>query len=80
MFVKANIMAGEVEEATWCKSFSAPNVKVIGQGSFQGASNLETIHFASATHIQEDAFMSSDIVSIYFPNVIQIDADAFVGC
>ena len=66
--------------ADWLTSFSAPNVKRIGDFSFPFLGNLSTVNFPSATEIGRGTFLESGLVSAHFPQVATIEVGAFMGC
>jgi len=65
----------------WLKSFSAPNVKKIGNSAFLCCPELASVDFPSATVIGVEAFsFCKNLTTVSFPNVTTIMEDAFRAC
>ena len=65
----------------WLKSFSAPNVKYIGEGAFAFCENLILVDFPLATTIENWGFaFCENLISISFPLVTFIGYAAFGAC
>jgi len=68
-------------QALWLKNFSAPNVKNIGNHTFQSCENLISVDFPLAEKIGEYAFLfCGKLITINFPVAITIGESAFLGC
>ena len=70
--------------ANWLKSFSAPNVKTIGNKAFMRCENLINVDFPLVTTIGDATFAGSGLTTVDFPNVITIYGEygesAFRSC
>ncbi|MCL2040022.1 MAG: leucine-rich repeat domain-containing protein [Bacteroidetes bacterium] len=62
----------------WLKSFSAPNIKKIGNGAFQNCKNLSSINFLNVEIIGVGVFCwCESLIEINFPNVKNIGNGIF---
>ena len=67
--------------SNWLKSFSAPNIKYVGNYAFYECSNLISVNFPALETIGEWAFAFLDnLISVEFPTVTTIEYAAFNGC
>jgi len=72
---------GMFSNVKWLKSFSAANIKKIGNNTFSYCQHLETVDFPSATTIGKAAFMfCPDLETVSFPEVIETGAFSFHNC
>jgi hypothetical protein len=62
------------------RSFEAPLLENVADGMFVGCENFETYIIPQVTSIGSQAFSTTKISSVNFPNVLTVGGDAFAAC